>query len=304
MAGRFAAPMAAAVCVLLYGCGTIGEPLYPSLNIPVRILDLHVQQHADALVIDFTIPNLTTDGVTIKTIRRVVLQVGDRDVPVDKNAPGPVHVLTPVEGLAGQDVIVHVRLAGKTGHESDWSNAVTISVVAPLRIPTQLKAEGVPEGVKVTWTAPGENHFRIYRLDQKIGESDTSEYIDKTAEYGKTYEYSAQGVNGAAESKVSDAVSITPRDVFPPAVPTGLTASPGINSIELAWERNTEADFKGYRVYRSVDNGPFEPVGDMSEGPSFSDKNVVAGKHYRYAVSAVDQVGNESKQSAAAEITL
>ena len=112
-----------------------------------------------------------------------------------------------------------------------------------------------------------------------------------------------QGVNGGAESDISDTLSITPKDEFPPAVPVGLTASPGVKTIELSWERNTEPDFKGYRVYRSIDNGPFERIADMIEGPVFSDRNVEAGKHYRYAVSAVDQSGNESKQGEAVEIT-
>jgi fibronectin type 3 domain-containing protein len=296
MRSRFATLMAAASCMLLYGCGTVGEPMYPSLNIPVRITDLRVSEHANALVIDFTIPQLTTDGVTVKTVRGVDLRVGEREVAVDKDRPGPVHVQTPVEGLAGQEVLVHVRLIGAKGKASDWSNPVTIAVVAPLATPAQLKAEGVPEGVKVTWSATGENHFRVYRLEEKIGESDTPEYVDKTTEYGKTYQYSVQGVNGAAESNLSEPVPFTTQDTFAPAVPAGLTASPGINSVELAWDRNTEPDFKGYFVYRSVDNGPFERVGDMVEGPSFSDKNVAAGKHYRYAVSAVDQSANESKE--------
>ena len=49
---------------------------------------------------------------------------------------------------------------------------------------------------------------------------------------------------------------ITPKDKFPPEVPTGVTAAPGVNTIEVAWDRNTEADFKGYNVFRSVDGGP------------------------------------------------
>jgi hypothetical protein len=303
MPSRLAMLMAASCGLLLEGCGTVGEPMYPSLNIPIRVTDLRVSEHANSLVIDFTIPNQTTDGVTIKTVRGVELRAGDREVTVDRNLPGAVHVETPVDGLAGQQVLVHVRVIGTKGKPSAWSNEVTIAVVAPLASPSQLKAEGVPDGVKITWSAPEENHFRIYRLEQKIAESDAPEYLDKTTEYGKTYQYSVQGVNGTAESAMSEAVSITTKDVFPPAVPAGLTASPGIDSVELAWDRNTETDFKGYRVYRSVDNGPFERIGDMVEGPSFSDKKIEAGKHYRYAVSAVDQVGNESKQSELVEIT-
>ena len=303
--GRLAAVLVAACCIFLCGCASVGEPMYPSLNIPLRVTDLRVSEHANMLVIDFTIPDLTTDKVTIKRVQSVELTAGEKKIPVSKDVPGPVHVLTPVDGLTGNPVTVRVRLVGTKGHASEWSDPVAFTFVPPLATPRQLKAEGVPEGVKLTWSAPGESHFRIYRGKDQIGESDTPEYLDKTTEYDKTYDYSVQGVNGTtADSDMSERVLITTKDIFPPAVPTGLTASPGVNSVELAWDRNTETDFKGYRVYRSADNGPFEVIADMIEGPSFSDKNVQPGKHYRYTVSAVDQAGNPSAQSAPVEITL
>ncbi len=302
--------VAAVYCMLISGCGYVGDPKFPSLNLPVRITDLRAVQHASTLVIDFTIPNITTDGVAVKSVRSVDLQAGDKQIPVYRNTPGPVNVQTSIEGLIGQDVVVHVRLVNAKGHASDWSNAVTLNVVPPLPPPSDLKAVNDPAGVKVTWSEPGATHFRIFRRapDQKtalqIGESDTPEYIDKTTAYGKTYLYSVQGTNGSAESAIATASeAMTTKDIFPPAVPTGLTASPGINSVELAWDRNTESDFKGYKVYRSVDNGPFEKIAEGLEGPSFSDKNIQPGKHCRYTVSAVDQAGNESKQSAPIEIT-
>jgi len=303
------AAIAAALCALLYGCGTIGEPLYPSLNIPVRIVDLHAVEHGKVLIIDFTIPAITTDGVAVKNIQSVELRVGDKEVAVNRTEPGPVHVTAPVEGLLGRDAVVHARVINSKGRPSDWSNVVTIAIVPPVAPPSQVTAEGVLEGVKVTWSAPGSTHFRIFRRapDEKdspqIGESDAPEYVDKTSAYGHTYVYSVQAVNGTAESDATAAEPFQSKDIFPPAVPSGLTISPGVNTVELAWDRNTEPDFKGYRVYRSVGDAPFERIADMIEGPSFSDRNVEAGKHYRYTVSAVDQVGNESKPTAPAEIT-
>jgi fibronectin type 3 domain-containing protein len=302
------AAIAAAVCTLLYGCGTIGEPLYPSLNIPVRIADLHVVEHGNVLIIDFTIPAITTDGVAVKNIQSVELRVGDKEVAVNRTEPGPVHVTAPVAGL-GTGAVVHARVINSKGRASEWSNAVTIAIVPPVAPPSHVSAEGVLEGVKLTWSAPGSKHFRIFRRapdekdSQQIGESDAPEYVDKTSAYGHTYVYSIQAVNGTAESDATTGGAFESKDIFPPAVPSGLTISPGVNTVELAWDRNTEPDFKGYRVYRSVGDAPFEGIADMIEGPSFSDKNVEAGKHYRYTVSAVDQLGNESKPTTPAEIT-
>src|SRR6266567_7486973 len=87
--------------VVLVGCGNIGEPMYPSLNIPTRITDLHVVEHGHALAVNFTIPPLTTDGVAVKNLRSVELALGDKQVAVDKTEPGPIATQVPVEGLVG-----------------------------------------------------------------------------------------------------------------------------------------------------------------------------------------------------------
>jgi fibronectin type 3 domain-containing protein len=205
----------------------------------------------------------------------------------------------------GKEVVFGLKAVSAKGRDAGWSNLVTLQVIPPLAVPAQLRPEAVPAGVRLTWTghAPG---WRVFRL--AAGEKDYSlaaeptapEWTDTATQYGTTYRYRVQAVakSGTAEaqSELSPEVEITPRDIFPPAVPAGLTAITGTNSIELAWERNTEPDLAGYRIYRSS-GGAFEKVGESAEAPSFSDRKVEAGKTYRYAVSAFDKNGNESKRS-------
>jgi fibronectin type 3 domain-containing protein len=105
-----------------------------------------------------------------------------------------------------------------------------------------------------------------------------------------------------AESDLSAEASIVPRDTFPPVAPKGVQASIAPNSIELNWERNTEDDLAGYRIYRSLGNAPLEKLTDTSAVPSYSDRKVEHGKSYRYAISAFDQAGNESPRSAPVEV--
>ncbi len=120
----------------------------------------------------------------------------------------------------------------------------------------------------------------------------------------RAYQYLVQAVAGPTQqSEVSAPATITPKDIFPPAVPSGVSAVAGVNAIELAWERNTEPDFKGYNVYRSVDGGPFEKIASEITAPAYSDHQVESGNTYRYQVSAVDVNGLESQRSAPQQVT-
>ena len=215
--------------------------------------------------------------------------------------PGPVSAESPARAFIGKDLVVAVRVANGKGRNSEWSNLVTLNVEQPLAKPAGLKAGTVSEGVSLTWSAPPGTQFRLYRQagqEEKpslLGTAAEPNYLDKNTEYGKTYQYFVQSVHEKTESDVSGPVAITPKDIFPPHVPTGLTASAGVGSVELAWERNTEPDFKEYRVYRSEGEGAFAQLAGGLEAPSYSDHNIESGKHYRYRVAALDQAGNASE---------
>jgi len=209
-----------------------------------------------------------------------------------------------------------VRVANVNGRFSNWSNPVALPVVAPLARPGQLVAEATPEGVRLRWSAPDRpgQAFRVWRRAGKeeqpaiVARPESPEWTDAAAEYGTAYEYSVQATlkTGAAEaeSEPSERAPIVPRDVFPPATPRDLTAIAAAGTVELGWERNSEADFAGYRVYRSLDGGPFERVADKLEAPSYSDRDVRAGAKYTYTVTAVDRTGNESPRPAPVEVEI
>jgi hypothetical protein len=181
-------------------------------------------------------------------------------------------------------------------------------VIPPLAPPSAPKPQNVERGVELTWTGTGPR-YRIFRAEadgqpQQLADSDGSRYLDETIVFGTRYRYLVQAIAGANQwSVVSEAAEITPVDTFPPAVPEGLSAVPTPQSIELAWTRSTETDFRGYNIFRSVDGAAFENIASMVEVPNFSDSKIEAGKKYRYAISAVDLTGNESARSAPVEVT-
>jgi fibronectin type 3 domain-containing protein len=98
---------------------------------------------------------------------------------------------------------------------------------------------------------------------------------------------------------------VTPKDVFPPAMPQGLLAvfipaTQGTTAhIELSWGINSESDLAGYWVFRSEQpDTPGQRINtELLLTPTIRDMTAVQGKRYTYRVSAVDRSGNESSLS-------
>src|SRR5258708_35837218 len=137
-------------------------------------------------------------------------------------------------------------------------------------------------------------------MPQRLAESDKPEDVDTAVDFGSPYRYFVQALVGELrQSEISEIVGVTPEDKFPPAVPAGVMAVAGVNSIELAWQPNTEEDLQGYQVYRSVEGSTPERIAGPVDAPNFSDRTVEIGKKYSYTSTAIDRTGNESGHSAA-----
>ncbi len=295
---------------LLAGCGYIGPPMAPTLDIPSDVRDLRAIEYGDKIQVSFTIPDLTTEGLMLKSVRSAQLFAGlgappaDAQYKVPAAGPGPVEYdEVPVQSWLGKTIILGVRATGPKGRTSGWSNFAQLMVGPPLPVPTDLDAKNLKDGVGLTWKGAGPR-YRVLRAPgdgplEVLGDSDKPEFLDSKAQFGTNYKYRVLTLGSDSYmSVVSDAATVTPVDVFPPDVPTGVAATTGLNTIEVSWDRNTEADFRGYNVVRSLDGGPFEKVADLIEAPNFSDTKVQPGQTYRYQVSAVDLVGNQSDRSA------
>ena len=317
--------------LFLLSCGYVADPQPPALNIPGRVTDLSVSQLGGKIVIEFTIPGLTTDGLPLK-LGNVDLRAGPNTVqPFDAEAwaaqatrldtsnlkTGKARVETPLGGWAGSEIFFRVRILSRKGRDGGWSDFVILRVIPPLAKPAGLRAEAVPTGVRLSWSGPQEPPGISFRIRRRAGNQEqpadlasveTGEWIDTRTTYGTDYEYSLQAVfqsgRSRAESEISGAVRIRPEDRFPPAVPSNVSAFAAPDSIELAWDADTEPDLRGYRIYRAEGDGPFERIADLGGTPSYSDRTVKAGRRYRYSVSAIDQVGNESPLSKSVEVTL
>ena len=320
----------AAACLAAAGCGYIGDPLPPLANIPEKIQDLRAVQRGGNLIVQFTIPTRTTENMFIRSGLKLDLRAGPAPSSTQFNADAwasdakripPVPLTSdlaiytiPAEEWTGKVVTIAAHAIGSTGRSSGWSNFVNVTVVPAPAAPSNVHLLATATGVRLDWQGSA-GGFRVFRraADQedyiRAGETNNANFTDGAAEFGKQYWYQVQRVvklpgGGEAESELSAALSITPLDTFPPAAPGNIRTVAGTSSVELAWDRNTEADLAGYRVYRSAPGGELQKVADALELPAWSDRNIESGKTYRYAITAFDQAGNESIKSAITEVAV
>ncbi len=328
----------AAACVAWFlasaGCGYIGGVQPPLANIPTEPTGLAVLQRGATLYANFKIPELTTEQMPIRGDLELDLRAGippnpwnvaqwtesARKIAPSATSKGIATYQFPAREWIGKEVTVAARVIAANGKPSVWSNVVTIPVAPPLPAPSDLNAEATAKGVRLTWRTtspppPAGAHFRILRRSEdspdfaEIGTSTASEFLDASAEFDKPYTYLVQafediGDHREAQSDLSPPRSITPKDVFAPAAPAHLSATPSASTIELSWDANMEPDLSGYRIYRSVNGGAFEKIAEVTDIPAYSDRGVQTGRAYRYAVTAFDKSGNESQRSNVVEAAI
>jgi hypothetical protein len=191
------------------------------------------------------------------------------------------------------------------------SPAAPAGASAPTRVPNPFRAKTQTSSPPSSVTGPA-----VTRL--AAGSADSGGVLDRTAELGASYEYTAQRIltlifatrTVELRSAPSAPVALTLRDVFPPNPPAGLVATPGPGSIDLSWEPGTEPRIAGYRVYRAEASRAAAAgeawsllTPDLLNAPAYRDLTASPGHPYRYRVTALDTIGNESSPSNTASET-
>jgi hypothetical protein len=175
---------------------------------------------------------------------------------------------------------------------------------APLASPTP-EATPTPVATPVpTPPPPPRPAFRIYRRG-RAGEYGqplatapvpASSYEDTTAPLGEAVCYVVRtliSTEPVMESAPSEEACVEVKDVAAPAAPTGVAMFVHEDgSVELSWSPSPEADLASYRVYRVRRVGEPQRLAELAATESsYVDRSEGAR---RYALTAVDQAGNES----------
>lgn len=299
-----------AVFLLVVGCGKVGDPLPPFIRIPEPVMDLAVRQNGYNLVLTWTNPARNIDESAATDLSRVQIRSNDSviaNVNVIAAAKPQSHSI-PVELPLGGERTFTVRLETTRGKMSNVSNAVS---VVPVDVPgrvTGLSAVVDQRRITVQWDKPKEHPelvegYVLSRTDLPAESQLVTEthYEDRQYEPGKTFTYLVIAVRSSAGGTIPgvgpESFPVTVEDKKAPRVPAGLDIIQSDGRALLTWDANEETDLAGYRVFRSErPDGVFTPVADrLATFNSYLDQSARPGLYY--AVSAVDEFGNESGRS-------
>ena len=231
-------------------------------------------------------------------------------------------IYRPEKGISTQQTYIFgLRVRDERRRVSEFSDLLSLVAQALPLPPFNVRAAVFDNHILLRWDAPlsstdqsappqvvGYNVFRSSGKGPALAVNSSPikeiEYKDADFSFGQTYRYFVRAVASEGpplqESDDSEVVEVRPLDTFPPASPSGLTAIAGTNYIALSWEANKEADVVGYRVWRQ-EAGATELILIASLGQavnSYTDAAVEKNKRYDYAITALDNAGNESQKSA------
>jgi len=291
----------ATVCLvlLLAGCGRVGAPLPPFIRIPEQVTDLAVRQDGNNLILTWTNPATYVDGSEATDLAQIQIRENEIIVMnVEATGAGKTQTaVIPVGASLDRSRSFLVILETTRGKLSQVSNIATIT---PLAVPgrvLRLRAVVDQRRITLTWEKP-QDHPELaeaYRVS-RIAPAETqfvseTRYDDQRYRPGEMYTYQVTAMRGMVPGDGPESVSIVVEDKTAPLAPAGLDIVVSDTGAFVTWDANAESDLAGYRVFR---NGM--PAAErLTTTNSFFDADYQAG--FSYAVSAVDEFGNESARS-------
>jgi hypothetical protein len=207
----------------LTGCGSQGNPLPPSLELPKPVGDLKAARKGDKVLLTWTAPRETTDKLHIK-------EMGKTRVCRSAAAPAAMECVEVAEPPAGQApasaaagytdalsrelqeqnpagfAVYTVEVSNARGRSAGPSNAVKVPLAPTLPPPAGLEARVTAEGVALAFSPPSPpaaqdtftHLLRIYRhAVGATGDTVAAElplpappaFLDKSIEWEKSYRY-------------------------------------------------------------------------------------------------------------------
>lgn len=291
------------VFIFIAGCGKVAEPRPPFIRVPEAIGDLAVTQTGYQVVLSWTNPSRNIDGSAATDLERVHITNGAVDIaslPTTGAGKPQSHSIDARDWI-GVERLFGVKVETVRGKISELS---TVSI-KPIEVPgpvASLDAVVDQYSITVSWRVPEENgrfanEYIVSRSDREapVVTAET-QLTDSTYDRGKQYTYEVVAArradNGLTQGVAPQRKTISAVDKTAPKPPTELELVVTDGGAILTWKASEELDLAGYKVFR--DKKPLS--GSIRTANSFTDPDYKPG--HVYSVSAVDEFGNESPQSA------
>lgn len=309
------------VLSVLTGCAKVGDPLPPIVNIPDAVRDLRlIQVGSETVELVFAVADDAVREVEVyRECRKEVsnesqpfarLEIADLGTGIKEGTRVFRDSINDVKGPCSYAV----RLRGSSRHWSDMSESVSMVDVTVAQAPANLRAKVMEDRIELTWDPPGQNadgtepaRVSGYLVNSKHRSSE-ARHVIREFEFGESVTYVVQSVsregNPLVLSLPSVALTVEPKDVFPPEAPAKLMAVAVEDAVQLIWDANSESDLTGYGVYRRLTGGSFERIATLVTVNRFLDETAPSGIPLQYAVTAFDNAENESPYSEVTDIVV
>jgi hypothetical protein len=241
------------------------------------------------------------------------------EVAVRNHAGKSAGPSNPAYSAAGAIPAELTGLAGQMGREGvvlSWKPVADAGRTVAFRIERLQLTAPAPEEVRRSPLTPSAPPATQTLVVHPRGGEDPGHAIDTSVLLNQRYRYVMErvvmldlsGKSVEVKGAPSEAIEVSTKDIFAPAVPQGLVAvaDTAAGAIDLSWSPDTDADLAAYHVYRRdlQEGSPAQRIASVNVETSFRDTEVKQEHTYAYSVSAIDQSGNESKPSPEVEETL
>ena len=245
------------------GCGSVGEPLPPLLNIPERSQDLSAVQTPEGIVLEWTWPAETTEGMPLKDLESFFIHT----MELPASAVSPNHDIFELNSRR----VATIATAGFANTKlADTTLGVTAKAALPSegedRRPGDDSGKGQDDG---SGLGPGR------RIRHVLDISDIA---------GKAWAFGVRGESSRGRS-VGFSNLVVIEVVSPPGTPGAPALIVESDAVVVTWTAADHADV--YRILRRPrERQLFEPIGD-SNTLSYRDATFEWDRHYLYRVQSL-----------------
>lgn len=292
-----------------------GNPIEDSIAVEIWLLT--VEKEREKQQESLTEKNFAETAVLIETIEQK--NFVKYQVPGREPSKGLLYTYElSTEELSQMVFVFGLRIKDSKNKESSFTSLIPLHPSPVPLPPLELHAVMRENNVVIEWKAPEKNidsttppsveGYNVYREaeNEEFHQLNSvliggTTFVDTDVLFNKTYRYyvraSATNSSPYLESDNSEAAEILTRDTLIPAAPAGLVAIAGENFVSLSWNTNKEADLAGYRVWRRSDNeDEFTALTELITENVYHDSKVEMSQRYHYAITALDENGNESQR--------